>query len=435
MTLGALAIIPQLGGSRDRANNETLQSATPLSRPGNIDSTDFDPNADVALPAGDDDGIVTIPTSAVTDAAGNIYISGISYLAGQDYKGWVKKFDPNGAEITVGWNKEFTMGHNGGVYTAAQRVAISPADGNIYVGGSTQPIFNSSENHVWIKKFDPNGTEITVGWNKDLANTILNDISIMSDGSVFATIKNYNIPGGESQVKKFTSTGAEMNQNIWDGISDVFLPVSSKRANTASRNEKIYYLINALPISGVSTGRVKKVDLNGAASLSWERQFSLGYQGGGQGYVYDAFSIDGNLYVAATTFLPHSIGTPQEPRVIVKKYTQTGTEPWTKELNLGGNLAPTSILSDGNTGIYVSGYAWDPILGDTGWLKKFNNTTGVEDSTNWNKIFSGAFYTAAKATVVDANGNVYVIGGTTDGDGSIKKFSNTGVELFSQTWD
>ncbi|MDI7172401.1 hypothetical protein [Leptospira santarosai] len=23
-----------------------------------------------------------------------------------------------------------------------------------------------------------------------------------------------------------------------------------------------------------------------------------------------------------------------------KKYTQTGTEPWTKELNLGGNLAP-----------------------------------------------------------------------------------------------
>ncbi|UZN06566.1 hypothetical protein M5D10_12185 [Leptospira santarosai] len=45
-------------------------------------------------------------------------------------------------------------------------------------------------------------------------------------------------------------------------------------------------------------------------------------------------------FVAATTFLPHSIGTPQEPRVIVKKYTQTGTEPWTKELNLGGNLAP-----------------------------------------------------------------------------------------------
>ncbi|WP_016757099.1 hypothetical protein [Leptospira santarosai] len=76
--------------------------------------------------------------------------------------------------------------------------------------------------------------------------------------------------------------------------------------------------------------------------------------------------------------MPHSIGTPQEPRVIVKKYTQTGTEPWTKELNLGGNLAPTSILSDGNTGIYVSGYAWDPILGDTGWLKKFNNTNGVE---------------------------------------------------------
>ncbi|EMF89139.1 hypothetical protein ACT54M_13355 [Leptospira santarosai] len=36
------------------------------------------------------------------------------------------------------------------------------------------------------------------------------------------------------------------------------------------------------------------------------------------------------------------------------------------------------LLSDENTGIYVSGYAWDPILGDTGWLKKFNNTNGVE---------------------------------------------------------
>ncbi|MBE8355741.1 hypothetical protein IQA68_19035, partial [Leptospira interrogans serovar Pomona] len=110
------------------------------------------------------------------------------------------------------------------------------------------------------------------------------------------------------------------------------------------------------------------------------------------------------------------------------------TESWTQELNLGSLPAPTCILSNGNNGIFVSGYAADPIVGDKGWLKKFSDA-GVEDSTNWDKTFAGNAYTAAKSTVVDSNGNVYVIGGTLDGDGSIKKFSNIGAEIFTQTWD
>lgn len=402
--------------------------------PGSIDSTDFDPNADVPLPVGDDDGMVTIPTSASVDATGNVYISGVTYLAGQDYKGWIKKFAPNGIEDVTNWNKEFTMGHNGGIYTAAQRVAISPTDGAIYVGGTTQPVFNSSQNHFWIKKFSSNGVENTVNWNKDFANMILNDITVGSDGTIFATVKNYNVIGGESQVLKFFSDGTEMTQNAWDGISDVFLPVSTRRTNVASKSEKIFYLIDNTTVSGVTTARVKKVDMNGAASLSWERQFSMGYQGGAQGWVYDAFSINGNLYVSSTTYLSHAVGTPQKPRVVVKKYTSTGTESWTQELNLGSLPAPTCILSDGNNGIFVSGYAADPIVGDKGWLKKFSDA-GVEDSTNWDKAFAGNAYTAAKSTVVDSNGNVYVIGGTLDGDGSIKKFSNIGAEIFTQTWD
>ncbi|EMN17200.1 hypothetical protein LEP1GSC056_4189 [Leptospira borgpetersenii str. Brem 328] len=117
--------------------------------------------------------MVTIPTSASVDATGNVYISGVTYLAGQDYKGWIKKFAPNGIEDVTNWNKEFTMGHNGGIYTAAQRVAISPTDGAIYVGGTTQPVFNSSQNHFWIKKFSSNGVESTVNWNKSRSQNYL----------------------------------------------------------------------------------------------------------------------------------------------------------------------------------------------------------------------------------------------------------------------
>ena len=111
----------------------------------------------------------------------------------------------------------------------------------------------------------------------------------------------------------------------------------------------------------------------------------------------------------------------------------TGVIEWNKTYDAtGGDDGARSVAVDSNDNVYTVGYGTNLNGSDTGgdwWVKQFNSS-GVQDTNEWNKTFEGAGGTdRAQSVAVDSNDNVYVVGYGTNLNGSdtgsdwwIKKF-------------
>ena len=124
----------------------------------------------------------------------------------------------------------------------------------------------------------------------------------------------------------------------------------------------------------------------------------------------------------------------------IKKYSSSGGEIWERKFDAGSNDGANSVAvnqSDGS--VYVAGYGFDLISGTSQadwWIKKFDSS-GVEDTTNWDKQidFGNQNSESANSVAIDpADGSVYVAGygrdlvGSSGQDWWIKKFTPSGTE-------
>ena len=126
---------------------------------------------------------------------------------------------------------------------------------------------------------------------------------------------------------------------------------------------------------------------------------------------------------------------------------------WDKKFDGSGfddTANSVAIAPDGS--VYVVGHSNNLVTGTSDfdwWIKKFSSD-GVEDTTNWNKMFdggsgSGFFRDGANSVAIDpSGGSVYVAGykrkvtGSPFDDWWIKKFSSSGIEdtaSWNQTFD
>jgi hypothetical protein len=97
--------------------------------------------------------------SISADKEGDLLIYGVS---GYPDRAWIKKLRADGGDA---WEKSFALGD----LSSASAAAFDRAQ-NIYVAGyGTSPRSKASrwDSYWWIKKFDPNGAELT-GWDKSL---------------------------------------------------------------------------------------------------------------------------------------------------------------------------------------------------------------------------------------------------------------------------
>lgn len=158
---------------------------------------------------------------------------------------------------------------------------------------------------------------------------------------------------------------------------------------------------------------------------NWNKSFLSGSSEGND------FAIDsnGNLYVADSP----------SNRWRIKKFESTGSEDL---VNWNFSAAPNGSVShaiaiDSNDNVYVVGYGNNSAGGGPDWLIKKYNSAGVEDTTSWNKSFTGpnSNNDIAYDVAIDSKDNVYVVGyGTNLANSSsaddwwIKKFNSNGVE-------
>jgi hypothetical protein len=156
-------------------------------------------------------------SSAVFDSSGNIYTAGYgtNWIDAYSKKdAWIKKFNASGTEITSGWNKKYDWEHSDDEYASQ----VFFRDGNIIVIGQGNDLVNgSSKDDTWVKKFTPDGTELTSFVIPDNSAVL---VKIDDDG-------NYYFSSGStssSLFRKYTASGSLLNSYSWNSKSPYVYP-------------------------------------------------------------------------------------------------------------------------------------------------------------------------------------------------------------------
>jgi hypothetical protein len=139
------------------------------------------------------------PYSIQSDHSGSIYAAGTMGNASGNLDGCIKKYSSGGTEIVGGWNK--LIDGSGG--NDEIRCLAVDADGNLYAAGTgTNLVTGTSGKDWWIKKYNSSGTEITSGWNKKIdgngGDDVILCIKIDSFGGIFFGGYGTNLISGTS---------------------------------------------------------------------------------------------------------------------------------------------------------------------------------------------------------------------------------------------
>jgi len=270
------------------------------------------------------DGQLNIPTAMAIDAAGNVYLTGLSNLSGAQITEELPDY------LTVKWNsagtfqwaRKYDGASPGEGYNVATAIAVD-GSGNVYITGASQRDgqigygtvkYNSAGTLLWDQRY----TGLTTGDDRALA--ITRDISGFvyvtgrSEGAI-ATIK-YNNDGAQIWVQRESSGGAEGRVIKVDGFSNVY-------------------------VAGKTGTTMALVKYNFAGTKQW-------LQTGGSALHAMELDASGNIYVTGTA---NGDG-------LTRKYSSAGTTLWSKTNDsplLPGVNDPIAVTANDN--VYVISFA------------------------------------------------------------------------------
>ncbi|OHD07342.1 MAG: hypothetical protein A2086_11280 [Spirochaetes bacterium GWD1_27_9] len=342
------------------------------------------------------------------------------------------------------WNKKFNSFSVNSIFV--------DTSGNVYVAGDRTQFFhffNSKED--WrIKKFNSSGIEDTTNWDKKInyGFSYQNSIFVDNSGNVYVVDIGYNLvsinSGIDWWIKKFNSSGIEDTTN-WDKtvdsgggdiVNSIFVDNSGNVYIVGIRTN----LISTNIIDGIHDWWIKKFNSSGIEdTTNWDKKI---YSSESNSNSADLIFVDssGNVYVAGTGY--NLVSNNIIYNWWIKKFNSSGIEDttnWDKKIYYG-YTSPNSIFVDSSDNVYLAGSEENyPNNIKNNWrIKKFSSS-GIED-TNWDKKIntsSQVNYNNAKSVFVDNSSNVYVGGcefySTSSIDLWIKKFNPLGVE--DTNWD
>ena len=376
--------------------------------------------------------------STAVDSNNNLYVVGCGYniVSGSNsWDWWIKKFDSDGSEDTINWNKKYNSNGTFMALDMAYTISID-SNNNIYVAGYGYNLVSGlSGQDWWIKKFDSDGNEDTTNWNLSFDNSNDSDsvhsLKIDSNNNVYAVGHGTSLVSSSSNsdwwIKKFDANGIEDAAN-WnkkidgDGSDDVATSIA------IDSNNNIYvsgYGTNLVSSSSGSDWWIKKFDSNGIEdTINWNKQYDL------NGYGDETYSIsidsENNVYLSGIGV--DFVSSQLTGYWWIKKFDSNGIENttnWNIKKALNGYVYATAIDSGDN--LYVAGNI--DMFSNTNWcIKKYNNT-GIEDTANWNKIIDGnGSIDCAYSISIDSSNSIYITGfgsnivsGSSSADWWIKK--------------
>jgi len=382
--------------------------------------------------------------SVVTDSNSDVYVAGLDFL--DPGVNWlIKKFDSDGVEDIVNWDKSLDFG----TYGAVRGLAVDSKNDIYAVGYGSNLVSSTSSNDWVIKKFDGNGVEDTIRWNKVYGGPGVDyptAIAIDSTDNIYVVGTGYNLISSSSGydwwIKKFNRKGREDSAK-WNKMYDGTGGTDHIESVAIDSNNNVYVAgwgRNLVSSTSKPDIWIKKFNSNGVEdTTNWNKVFDSGRWDPGAELAIDS---NNNVYLAATgeSLISSSSGYDWW----IKKFNSDGVEDtvnWNKMYDAAGfDDGPTSIVVDSNNDIYIGGYGWHLVSNASGstegydwWIKKFDSD-GIEDTINWNKMYDGTnSYDIAQSLSIGDSGNSLYAVGTTRLAGSynllIKKFSIVDEEI------
>lgn len=393
------------------------------------------------FPANSTDGTVLYNGSSGTYTDTNLANDETQYYRAFVYDGFAafssgltlnSAADP-GKEVLTGWNKQL-----GAPYYYTSDIKIDAA-GNIYVAGYGSNLVNaSSGSDWWIKKYDANGVEDTVNWDKKYSyflssSDVPNAMAIDSSGNVYVA---GTVSTGAWWIKKFSASGVEDTTN-WNK----YIPnsISEPKSIAIDSTDQVYIAGYGEDLVGTNTNRdwmIRKYSPTGVEDLAWNKKIhsSGAFDDGATAIAIDSAN---NIYVAGYGY--RLVDSSSMDDWWIKKFSSLGTEitsGWDKRYNSNTIYwdRPASIAIDSSNNVYVTGYWGDNSSGGTAqWMIKKFSSGGTEDTLAWNKLFP--LSSAGADLAVDSSGNLFAAGSLSNkvnsssySDLAVKKFSSSGTE-------
>lgn len=360
--------------------------------------------------------------AVVTDAAGNIYVTGSSTGSGTNLDYATVKYNSAGAEQ---WAARYNGPAN--FIDIANAIAVD-GSGNVYVTGISAGItslsdyatvkYNSAGQQQWVARYNgpSNATDEAFSITVDgSGNVYVTGQSLSGTNYDYATVK-YNSAGQQEWAARYNGP-----QSSIDNAAVVRVDISGN----------VY-------VTGSSTGSGTGLDYatikyNSAGAEQW----AVRYNGTNNGDdVPSSMELDasGNIYVTGG-----SSGSTSSNDYVTIKYNSAGQEQWNARYNGTGNdndiASALTVSSSGNvfvTGSSIGqGSATDYAtvmynsLGQQQWVMRYNGPNNTSDD--------------ATAITIDISGFVYVTGSSNSGGANLDyltiKYNSTGQQMWEQRYN
>jgi hypothetical protein len=362
-----------------------------------------------------------IPTALAVDAAGNVYVTGMSMEGHQYHSAQYVRYDYATVKYSSSGQQEWVARYNGPGNMTDAAVAIAlDASGNVYVTGESDDvdsIANSMERDFATIKYNSNGIQQWVARYNGPRNSayVAADLVVDPSGNVFVAGGSHN-DGWQSFPQdfttiKYTSDGDEQ----WTA----HLTVDSsfgRIVGVVIDNSGCVYVSGSVRRwygFGWSKSYIVTAKFDSAGQQRWLRCYD---SSSGFNYLGTALAVDreGNVFVGGVGGV-ESNWTGQGDFILSMKYSTAGDLLWARQYRdqQNAHVKASDMAVDRLGNAYVTGssgrwYSTPPYMGDSIITLKYD-ANGVPQ---WAEHYTGVAGSKneASAVLVDVVGNVVVVG-------------------------